>query len=132
MSTSDVLNSFTGSTLAKCPTLRGKDNYTEWEEIMRSNLLTSGCWDIVDGREIVFTTPVPFYTSRNRPTGVKILRETEEKYSQRNDDDMYVYSDDTCKDRVLEIKDQVSGYKSYIRLREKAKNLIINFIIKDL
>jgi hypothetical protein len=28
--------------LAKCPTLTGKDNYTEWEEIMRSNLRTSG------------------------------------------------------------------------------------------
>jgi hypothetical protein len=105
MATSDTLNSLTTSSLAKCPTLRGKNNYTEWEEIMRLNLLISGCWDIVDGREIAFTTPVPFYTSRNRPTGVKSLRETEAEYAQRNDDDTYVHSDDTCKDRVLEIKD---------------------------
>jgi hypothetical protein len=132
MATSDTLNSLTTSSLAKCPTLKGKDNYTEWEEIMRSNLLTSGCWDIVDGREIAPTIPVPFYTSRNRPAGVKMLRETEEEYARRNDDDTYVYSDDTCKDRVLEIKDQVAGYESHTRLREKAKNLIMDSITKNL
>ena len=43
MSTSDTLNSLTTSGLAKCPTLRGKDNYSEWEEIIRSNLRISGC-----------------------------------------------------------------------------------------
>jgi hypothetical protein len=132
MSTSDTLNSLTTSGLAKCPTLRGKDNYTEWEEIMRSNLRTSGCWDIISGEELAPSKPDPFYTSRNRPSGVKTLRETEEEYARRNDDDTYVYSNDTCKDRVLEIKDQVAGYESHTRLREKAKNLIMDSITKDL
>src|SRR4051812_46297314 len=40
---SDTQNSILiSSGLAKCPTLSGKDNYSEWEEIMRSNLRTSG------------------------------------------------------------------------------------------
>src|SRR5436305_282604 len=83
MSTSDMLNSLTSSGLARCPTLKGKDNYTEWEEIMRSNLRTSGCWEIVSGEEIAPPRPDPFYTSRNRPTGVRTLRQVEAEYDRR-------------------------------------------------
>ena len=122
----------TSSGLAKCPTLRGKDNYAEWEEIMRSNLRTSGCWDIVTGDEVAPLKPSPFYTSRNRPAGVKSLRQAEDEYGQRNEAGDYIQSDRSCKDRVQEIKDQVTGYESHTRLREKAKNLIMDSMTKDL
>jgi hypothetical protein len=131
MSTSDTLYSLTSTSLAKCPTLKGKDNYTEWEEIMKSNLRTSGCWDIVSGEEIELPRPDPFYTSRNRPTGVKTLRQAEVEYDRRIRGN-YVHSDESCKERVQEIKDQVNGYESYTRLKEKAKNLIMDSMTKDL
>jgi len=76
--------------------------------------------------------PISFYTSRNRPTGVKTLREAEVEYGQLDDNGNFNHSDDVCKDRVLEIKDQVAGYESYTRLKEKAKNLIMGSISKDL
>jgi len=132
MSTSNPLDSLTNSGLAKCPTLKGKDNYTEWEEIMRSNLRTSGCWDIVSGEEIAPPRPDPFYTSRNRPTGVRTLRQVEAEYGQRNRANHYIHSDESCKERVQEIKDQVTGYESHTRLREKAKNLMMDSMTKDL
>jgi hypothetical protein len=100
MSTSDTLNSLTTSSLAKCPTLRGKDNYTEWEEIMKSNLRTSGCWDIVSGEELAPLKPDPFYTSRNRPSGVKTLRLAEADYSYRDEAGDFTHSNDSCKERV--------------------------------
>jgi hypothetical protein len=112
--------------------LKGKDNYTEWEEIMRSNLWTSGCWDIVSGEEIAPPRPDPFYTSRNRPTGVRTLRQVEAEYGQRNRANHYIHNDESCKERVQEIKDQVTGYESHTRLREKAKNLMMDSITKDL
>jgi len=83
------------SNLAKCPTLKGKENYTEWAEIMKSNLLTTGCWDIVSGEEIEPPRPDPFYTSRNRPTGVKTLRQIEAEYGQRNRSGNYVYNEES-------------------------------------
>ena len=125
MSTSETPNSLANSySLAKCPVLKGKDNYTEWEEIMRSNLRTSGCWDIVSGEEVAPPRPDPFYTSRNRPTGVRTLRQVEAEYGQRNRANHYIHSDESCKERVQEIKDQVTGYESHTRPREKAKNSI--------
>ena len=132
MSTSNPLDSLTNSGLAKCPTLKGKDNYTEWEEIMRSNFRTSGCWDIVSGEEIAPPRPDPFYTSRNRPTGVRTLRQVEAEYGQRNRANHYIHSDESCKERVQEIKDQVTGYESHTRLREKAKNMMMDSMTKDL
>jgi len=132
MSTSDTLNSLTTSGLAKCPTLRGKDNYTEWEEIMRSNLRTSGCWDIVSGEELAPLKPDPFYTSRNKPSGIKTLRRVEVEYARCDDAGNFIHNDDSCKERVQEIKDQVTGYESYTRLKEKAKNLIMDSMTKDL
>jgi ribosomal protein S17E len=132
MSTSDTPNSLTTSGLAKCPTLRGKDNYTEWEEIMRSNLRTSGCWDIISGEELALSKPDPFYTSRNRPSGVKTLRQAEAEYAQLDDAGDFIHNKESCKERVKKIKNQVSGYKNHTKLKEKAKNLIINSIIKDL
>jgi hypothetical protein len=132
MSTSDTLNSLTTSGLAKCPTLRGKDNYTEWEEIMRSNLRTSGCWDIVSGDELAPPRPDPFYTSRNRPAGVKSLRQAEPEYAELDDAGDLTHNEETCKERVQEIKDQVTGYESHTRLKEKAKNLIMDSMNKDL
>jgi hypothetical protein len=132
MSTSNHLDSLTNSGLAKCPILKGKDNYTEWEEIMRSNLRTSGCWDIVSGEEIAPPRPDPFYTSRNRPTGVRTLRQFEAEYGRRNRANHYVHDDESCKERVQEIKDQVTGYESHTRLREKAKNLMMDSMTKDL
>jgi hypothetical protein len=132
MSISDTLNSLTTSGLAKCPTLKGKDNFTEWEEIIRSNLRTSGCWDIVSGDELAPPRPDPFYTSRNRPTGVRSLRQVEPEYAELDDAGNFTYNKETCKERVQEIKDQVTGYKSHIRLKEKAKNLIMDSINKDL
>jgi hypothetical protein len=132
MSTSDTLNSLTNAGLAKCPTLKGKDNYTEWEEIIRSNLRTSACWDIVSGEELAPLRPDPFYTSRNRPSGVRSLRQAEPEYNQRNRGGNFVHSEESCKERVEEIKDQVIGYESYMRLKEKAKNLIMDSMTKDL
>jgi hypothetical protein len=132
MSTSDTLTSLTTANLAKCPTLKGKDNYSEWEEIMKSNLLTSGCWDIVSGEEIAPAKPDPFYTSRNRPTGVRSLREAEAEYGRTNRAGNYVHSDEACKERVQEIKDLVTGYESHTRLKEKAKNLMMDSMTKDL
>jgi hypothetical protein len=105
MSTSDTLNSLTTSGLAKCPTLRGKDNYTEWEEIMRSNLRTFGCWDIVSGEELASSKPDPFYTSRNRPSGIKTLRQVEAEYARCDEAGNFIHNDDSCKERVQEIKD---------------------------
>ena len=127
-----MLNSLTSSGLAKCPTLKGKDNYSEWEEIMRSNLRTSGCWEIVSGEEIAPPRPDPFYTSRNRPTGVGTLRQAEAEYGRRVRGGNFVHSEESCKDRVQEIKDQVIGYESHTRLKEKAKNLIMDSMTKDL
>jgi hypothetical protein len=100
----DALNSLISSTLAKCSTLKGKDNYAEWEEIMRSNLLTSGCWDIVSGEEIAPAKPDPFYTSRNRPAGIRALRQVEAEYNRTNRAGNYVYSDKLCKEKIQEIK----------------------------
>jgi hypothetical protein len=128
-STSEVV--VTSSTLAKCPVLTGKDNYTEWAEIMHSNLITSGCWDIVNGDEAAPSRPDPFYTSRNRPTGVSSLRQAEPEYNQRIRGN-YVHNEESCKDRVLEIKDQVAGYEAHIRLKEKAKNMMMDHMTKDL
>ena len=62
-STSDTL---TAAGLAKCPILTGKEDYAGWAEVMKSNLLTIGCWDIVSGAEIAAPRPNPIYTSRNR------------------------------------------------------------------
>jgi hypothetical protein len=118
--------------LAKCPTLKGKENYTEWAEIMKSNLLTTGCWDIVSGEEIAPPRPDPFYTSRNRPTGVKTLRQIEGEYGQRNRGGNYVHNEESCKERVQEIKDQVTGYENHTKLKEKAKNLMMDSMTKDL
>jgi hypothetical protein len=132
MSTTDTLNSLTTSSLAKCPTLKGKDNYTEWEEIMRSNLRTSGCWDIVNGEELAPSKPDPFYTSRNRPSGVKTLRKVETEYARCDEAGNFIHNDESCKERVQEIKDQVTGYESYTRLKEKAKNLMMDSMTKDL
>jgi hypothetical protein len=129
MSTFDTLNNLSNATLAKCPILKGKDNYTEWEEIMRSNLRTSRCWDIVSGDEVPPPRPNPFYTSRNRPTGVKSLRQTEAEYGQRN---RAGHFEESCQERVQEINDQVTGYESYTRLKEKAKNLMMDSMAKDL
>jgi hypothetical protein len=122
----------TSSTLAKCPTLTGKDNYTEWAEIMQSNLITSGYWDIVSGAEDAPPRPDPFYTSRNRPTGVRTLRQAEPEYNQRNRANNYTHNEASCKDRVREIKDQVIGYEAHIRLKEKAKNMMMDHMTKDL
>jgi hypothetical protein len=121
----------TNSALAKCPILTGKDNYSEWAEIMQSNLITSGCWDIVNGDEETLPRPDPFYTSRNRPTGVVSLRQAEPEYNRRTRGN-YIYNEESCKDRVLEIKDQVAGYEAHIRLKEKAKNLMMDRMTKDL
>jgi len=129
MSTSD---SNSNSNLAKCPTLKGKENYTEWAEIMKSNLLTTGCWDIVSGVEIAPPRPEPFYTSRNRPTGVRSLRQTEAEYGRRNRAGIYTRNEESCKERVQEIKDQVNGYESHTQLKEKAKNLMMGSISKDI
>jgi len=129
-STSEIV--VTSSTLAKCPVLTGKDNYTEWAEIMQSNLITSGCWDIVNGDEEAPPRPDPFYTSRNRPTGIVSLRQVELEYNRRDRARRYVHNDESCKDRVQEIKDQVAGYEAHIRLKEKAKNMIMDRMTKDL
>ena len=99
---------------------------------MRSNLRTAGCWDIVSNEEISPPRPDPFYTSRNRPAGVKSLRQVEPEYDQRNRGGNFVHSEESCKERVQEIKDQVTGYESYTRLKEKAKNLIMDSMTKDL
>ena len=99
---------------------------------MTSNLRTSGCWDIVTGEEVAPSRPDPFYTSRNRPTGVKSLRQAEPEYNRRNRGGNYVHDDESCKERVQEIKDQVTGYESHTRLKEKAKNLIMDSTTKDL
>src|SRR5436309_344649 len=99
---------------------------------MRSNFRTSGCWDIVSGEEIAPPRPDPFYTSRNRPTGVRTLRQVEAEYGQRNRANHYIHNDESCKERVQEIKDQVTGYESHTRLREKAKNLMMDSMTKDL
>ena len=120
------------SALAKCPTLQGKDNYTEWEEIMKSNLRTSGCWDIVSGDEAAPKKPDPFYTSRNKPSGISTLRQAEKEYARLDEAGDPVHSDEACKERVKEIKEQVAGYESYTRLKEKAKNLIMDSMTKDL
>jgi hypothetical protein len=122
----------TSSTLAKCPVLTGKDNYTEWAEIMQSNLITSGCWDIVNGDEEAPPRPDPFYTSRNRPTGIVSLRQVELEYNRRDRARRYVHNDESCKDRVQEIKDQVAGYEAHIKLKEKAKNMMMDRMTKDL
>jgi hypothetical protein len=97
------------SGLAKCPTLKGKENYSEWAEVMESNLVTTGCWDIVSGAETAPPRPDPFYTSRNRPTGVKSLRQVEPEYAQTNRAGNHIHNDESCKERVQEIKDQVDG-----------------------
>jgi hypothetical protein len=73
----------TGATLAKCLKLTGKNNYTEWFKIMQSNLITAGCWDIVNGDEKASARPNSFYTSRNRPTGVTTLRHAKAEYNRR-------------------------------------------------
>jgi len=70
MSTSD-LNSLTNFGLAKCPTLKGKDNCSEWEEIMKSNIRTSGCWDIISGQEIALQHQNPFTTREIGPPALK-------------------------------------------------------------
>ena len=116
----------TNSTLAKCPILTGKENYIEWAEIMQSNLITSGCWDIVSGAEADPPRPDPFYTSRNRPAGVRTLREIEEEYNRTNRSGNYVHTEESCKDRIQEIKHQVTGYEAHIRLKEKAKNMMLD------
>jgi hypothetical protein len=108
------------------------DNYTEWEEIMKSNLLISGCWDIFSGEEIAPTKPDPFYTSRSRPTGVRSLRQVEAEYARTNRAGNYVHSEESCKERVQEIKDQVTGYESHTRFKEGAKNLVMDSMTKDL
>lgn len=131
MSPSDTHNSLT-SGLAKCPTLRGKDNYTEWEEVMRPNLRTSECWNIVTGEEIAPLRPDPFYTSRNRPTSASTLRQLEAEYNRRNRAGNYIHDEESCKERVKAIKDQVTGYEGHARLKEKALNLIMDSMTKDL
>jgi hypothetical protein len=128
MSAADILAS---SGLAKCPTLRGKDNYAEWEEIMRSNLRASGCWDIVSGEQNAPARTDPFYTSWNRPTGVSSLRQAEAEYGRRRAGN-YIHNVESCKERIQEIKDQVTGYESYTKLKEKAKNLMMDSMTKDL
>lgn len=132
MSTTDTLNSLTNSGLARCPTLTGKDNFTEWEEVISSNLRTSGCWDIVCSERNAPSMPNPFYTTLTKPSGVKTLRLAEAEYSQRNEAGDFTHSDDSCKERVQEIKDQVTSYETYIRLKEKANNLIMDSMTKDL
>jgi hypothetical protein len=80
-STSEVV--VTSLILAKCPVLTGKDNYTEWAEIMQSNLITSGYWDIVNGDEAALLRSNLFYTSRNRPIGISSFRQVEVEYNRR-------------------------------------------------
>src|SRR5271154_1918615 len=99
---------------------------------MRSSFRILGCWDIVTGEEVAPLKPNPFYTSWNRPTGVKSLRLAEVEYARCDDNGNYIHSDEACKERVLEIKDQVAGYESYTRLREKALNMIMGSISMDL
>jgi hypothetical protein len=120
------------SSLAKCPTLKGKDNYTEWEEVMKSNLITSGCWNITSGDVAAPSKPKPFYTSFDKPSGPATLRLAESEYARQDDDGTHVYSDKACMLRVNEIKEQVAGYESYIKLREKAKNLIMDSVTEDI
>ena len=84
-------------------------------------------------RRIFPPKPDPFYTSRNRPTVIKTLRQAEpQEYGKRDDAGNYVYSQESCKERVKEIKDQVASYESHARLKEKAKNLIMDSMTKDL
>src|SRR5438552_2215607 len=92
----DIISSLT---LAKCPKLTSKDNYTEWSEIMQSNLITAGCWDIVNGDEAVPARPNPFYTSRNRPTGVTTLRQAEAEYNRRVRNN-FVHNNEAYKDYI--------------------------------
>jgi hypothetical protein len=99
---------------------------------MRLNLRISGCWDIVSGDELAPSRPDPFYISRNRPAGVKLLRQAEPEYVELDDAGDLTHNEETCKERVQEIKDQVTGYESHIRLKEKAKNLIMDSMNKDL
>jgi hypothetical protein len=98
---------------------------------MHSNLITAGCWDIVNGDEEAPARPEPFYISRNRLIGINTFRQTEAEYNRRIRGN-FVYNIEACKDRVQEIKDQIIGYKVYTRLKEKAKNLIIDYMTKDL
>jgi hypothetical protein len=98
---------------------------------MQSNLIIAGCWDIVNGNEEAPARPEPFYTSRNRPTGISTLCQAETKYNRRVRDN-FVYNNEACKDCIQEIKDQVIGYEAYTRLKEKAKNLMMDYMTKDL
>ena len=132
-SSNDILS----SNLAKCPTLKGKENYTEWAEMMKSNLETLGCWDLVTGDERLVSRPDPFYTSRNRPSSVATLRTMEPGFAQRsraagNRAGTYTHSDEACKETIQEIKTQVEGYEDQRRLLKKAINMIMDAITKDL
>jgi hypothetical protein len=112
--------------------LTGKENYTEWAEIMQSHLITSGCWDIVCGAETAPQRPDPFYTSRNRPTGGRTLCQVEPEYDRRKRAGNHMHNEESYKDRVQEIKDQVTGCEAHIRLKEKAKNMMMVHMTKDL
>jgi hypothetical protein len=108
------------------------DDYTEWAEIRQPKLITSGCWDIANGAEVALLRPDPFYTSRNGPTGISSLRQVEPEYSRRDKARAYVHNDESCKDRVQEIRDQVAGYEAHIRLKEKAKNMMMDHMTRAL
>ena len=127
-SSNDILS----SNLAKCPILKGKENYSEWAEIMRSNLETVGCWDLVTGDETLVPRPDPFYTSRNRPSSVATLRAKEQQFGQKNRNGTYIKSDEACKERIQEIKVQIEGYEGQRRLLKKAINMIMDATSKDL
>src|SRR6266480_4008928 len=75
--------------------------------------------------------PDPFHTSQNRATGISSLRQPELEYNRRNRGN-YVRNNDSCKDHFQEIKDQVTCHEVHIRLKEKAKNMMMDHMTKDL
>src|SRR5437762_11749668 len=74
---------------------------------------------------------LPSKKDRSSGQAAITLRQAEAEYNRRVRGN-FVHNNEACKDRVQEIKDQVIGYEAHIRLREKAKNLMMDHMTKDL
>ena len=60
------------------------------------------------------------------------MRQLEPEYGRTNRANNFVYSEESCKERIEVIKEQVTCYEGYLKLQNRAKNMIMGSVSKDL
>ena len=102
-----------GDNVYKFPKLSGSSNYIEWSRKMKTALMTSGLWHIVDGTEKLPTLP-----PENSSAEVKYQASVRLQQWQTNDSKAHGRINSMCTaDMELQIVDQSSAKSAWDKLK---------------